>query len=82
MDHGERDEEDEALVITPADARVLARALLKEILDQAALATGRAFWSTVKMVVAPVLIALLLWLISMKGQPMILAEPMNVTKGG
>jgi len=77
----EPDDFEDGIVITAEDAKAIARALLKEVLDQAALATGRAVWSLAKAAILPVAIGLLLWLIAARGQSLLLPSPEAVARG-
>ncbi|WP_298164601.1 hypothetical protein [Novosphingobium sp.] len=53
--------------ITDEDAKAIAAALLTEATKQVLMATGRGVWSTIKALVFPLLIGVVIWWAATKG---------------
>ena len=54
--------------ISDADARAIAKALFAEATKQILLATGRGVWSTLKVAIFPMILALIIWWLTMQGR--------------
>ncbi len=59
--------EDAVRTITDQDAKAIAAALLAEATKQVVMATGRGVWSTLKVLIFPLIIGLVLWMAATKG---------------
>jgi hypothetical protein len=54
--------------ISDDDARAIAKALFAEATRQILMATGRGVWSTLKVAAFPLLMALIIWWLTMQGR--------------
>jgi hypothetical protein len=54
--------------ISDADARAIAKALFAEATKQILMATGRGVWSTLKVAIFPIILALIIWWASLQGR--------------
>ena len=66
--------------ITDEDAKAIAAALLAEATKQVVMATGRGVWSTIKALVFPVLIAIVIWWAASKGTE--IEVPIHIKQAG
>lgn len=62
------DQDTEARTISDADAKAIARALMAEATKQVIEATGRGVWSTIKALLFPMLLALIVWWLATQGK--------------
>ena len=62
------DSEAPGRTISDADARAIAKALFAEATKQILMATGRGVWSTVKVAVFPLLMAMIIWWLTIQGK--------------
>ena len=59
--------EEHVRTITNEDAKAIAAALLAEATKQVVMATGRGVWTTIKALIFPLIIGLVLWFAATKG---------------
>ena len=74
------DQDTEARTISDADAKAIARALMTEATKEVIEATGRGVWSTIKALLFPLLIALVVWWLSTQGKA--IEVPVHLTAKG
>lgn len=72
--------EDHVRTITDEDAKAIASALLAEATKQVVMATGRGVWSTIKALVFPVAIAIVIWWAASKGTQ--IEVPIHIKQAG
>lgn len=66
--------------ISDEDAKAIAAALLAEATKQVLMATGRGVWSTIKALVFPVLIGIVIWWAASKGTQ--IEVPIHIKQAG
>lgn len=71
---------DHVRTITDDDAKAIAAALLAEATKQVVMATGRGVWSTIKALVFPLLIGLVIWWAATKGTQ--IEVPIQIKQAG
>jgi hypothetical protein len=74
------DEDTEARTISDADAKAIAHALMAEATKQVIEATGRGVWSTIKALLFPLLLALVVWWLATQGKA--IEVPVHLTAKG
>lgn len=72
--------EDHLRTISDEDAKAIAAALLAEATKQVVMATGRGVWSTIKALVFPLLIGIVIWWAASKGTQ--IEVPIHIKQAG
>lgn len=79
MGEDQAPQDERVRTITDEDAKAIAAALLAEATKQVVMATGRGVWSTLKALIFPLLIGIVIWWAATKGHQ--IEVPIHIKEG-